>query len=328
MFDRFQLFVFESGVVENQSRLLEMKLTGLGCTPRFYFWMIVQETGSVTISYCNSITPVLERSVLGVFFVFLDLHVRVKWYVWGVYFCYRDTIEMYTTGIWENSTLIPKQTFQIIGCRFPKVDSQKLLLPFLLFAISFTLEVDSQKRRFQSFFWGGVPGWLARLQKCTTSYFDHGFQGKAVRHLGGVQIQNVWAQHIFRYSEIAEKVMKLTEYRTFGWNQRCWLSKWKRCYCELPRKNSWWWFKYFLFSPLKLGEDSHFDDHIFSDGVGGKKPPTRESMGKVKTSHPSCLRNSTPQSWRVAYVSLVAIGYVTWTLTRGPSWWDLLMPTI
>ena len=46
----------------------------------------------------------------------------------------------------------------------------------------------------------------------------------------------------------------------------------------------------FLFSPLKLGEDSHFDDHIFSDGVVQHNHQL-ESMGKVKTHDPSCLGN-------------------------------------
>ncbi len=33
-------------------------------------------------------------------------------------------------------------------------------------------------------------------------------------------------------------------------------------------------FKYFLFSPL-VGEDSHFDEHIFQRGL---KPPTRKHL--------------------------------------------------
>ena len=42
-------------------------------------------------------------------------------------------------------------------------------------------------------------------------------------------------------------------------------------------------FKYFLFSPL-FGEDSHFDDHIFSKGL---KPPTsHDFVGCEKCPHP------------------------------------------
>ena len=47
--------------------------------------------------------------------------------------------------------------------------------------------------------------------------------------------------------------------------------------------SGWWQLKYFLFSPL-FGEDSHFDDHIFSKGL---KPPTsHDFVGCEKCPHP------------------------------------------
>ena len=46
-------------------------------------------------------------------------------------------------------------------------------------------------------------------------------------------------------------------------------------------KTRWWFQLLFLFSSL-LGEDSHFDEHIFQ--MGGEKPPTRKWLEGV-----SCL---------------------------------------
>ena len=43
------------------------------------------------------------------------------------------------------------------------------------------------------------------------------------------------------------------------------------------KKAGWWQLKYFLFSPRKLGEDSHFDEY-FSDGL--VQPPTRKVWWK------------------------------------------------
>ncbi len=45
-----------------------------------------------------------------------------------------------------------------------------------------------------------------------------------------------------------------------------------RCiFLKAPSITRWWQLKYFFFSPLKIGEDSHFDSY-FSDGL---KRPSR-----------------------------------------------------
>ena len=108
--------------------------------------------------------------------------------------------------------------------------------------------------------------------------------------LGVVGIQ-VKKHGVLRMSEFIQP-SRLTWINFRGWPFFC--EKWSLIYS--PAKLTWnpeksplfnrkqskprWWFqRFFYFFPGKLGEASHFDEHIFSDGLA--QLPTRKPLKKT-----------------------------------------------